>query len=171
MRFGSGDPAEVRFWKHVNRLSDSECWLWTAAVVMNYGHFTCDDRLPSGHKKGVKAHRFSWALANGPIPDGLHILHKCNVQLCVNPKHLYAGTHTDNMADRARAGHAPDLRGERSGMARLTNAQVAEIRKRLGKERSRSIAADYGVAEQTISDIRHGHTWKVDHGLPSGLCM
>ena len=162
MKLGSGQPAEIRFWRHVIRLSDSECWLWTGGVTSGYGQFAGNERLPSGHPRMVKVHRFSWSLVNGPVLDGLHILHRCDVPLCVNPKHLYAGTHTDNMADRARAGHAPDLRGERSGMARLTNVQVAEIRKRLGKERSRSIAADYGVAEQTISDIRHGHTWKQD---------
>ena len=162
MKLGSGQPAEIRFWRHVIRLSDSECWLWTGGVTSNYGQFAGNERLPSGHPRMVKVHRFSWSLANGPIPDGLHILHTCDVPLCVNPKHLYAGTHTDNMADRARAGHAPDLRGERSGMARLTKVQVSEIRKRLGKERSRSIAADYGVAEQTISDIYRKRTWKQD---------
>ena len=167
MRLGSGQPAEVRFWRHVVRLSDSECWLWSGAVTSGYGQFAGNERLPSGHPRMVKAHRFSWSLVNGPIPDGLHILHKCDVQLCVNPKHLYAGTHTDNMADRARAGHAPDLRGERSGMARLTNAQVAEIRARVGKESCRAIGVDYGVAAQTIDDIHRGRTWKVNASRPA----
>ena len=160
MKLGSGDPAEVRFWRHVDRPSESGCWLWTAAVVTNYGHFTGDERLASGHKKAVKAHRFSWELANGPIPRGLFVCHTCDVPLCVNPRHLYVGTQTDNMADRALRGRAPDFSGERSCKAILTRAQVDEIRGRFGTGSGRSVGAEYGVAEQTILDIWTGQTWK-----------
>ena len=86
-----------RFWGFVNKTEG--CWLWVGANNERYGLFSCFGRV-------MKAHRASWHLFVGPIPPGLHVLHKCDNPLCVRPDHLFLGTHVDNMADMARKGRA-----------------------------------------------------------------
>ena len=63
----------------------------------------------------VGAHRVSYEAYHGAVPDGLHVLHKCDVKCCVNPEHLYAGTHKDNMQDMFRRGYRNTARGSRHG--------------------------------------------------------
>ena len=105
-------PAEERFWSKVDNRGPSECWPWMAAVgAHGYGTFH-----PS-KKDQVLAHRFAYELANGAIPEGLHIDHLCRVRYCVNPGHLEAVTPLENssrgltyrllngMDDRCRNGH------------------------------------------------------------------
>lgn len=120
-----------------------------------------------GHRTGRSqrfAHRAAWEDANGVIPDGLHVLHRCDNPGCVNVDHLWLGTHADNMADKAAKGRAPRLRGESSGTAKLTNEQVAAIR--LMRERGsllREISAAFGVHVATISRIARKETWVNDN--------
>lgn len=99
---------EERFWSKVDRRGDDECWEWTASRNhFGYGKF-------SKGNSWVRAHRFSWELANGPIPDGLVIDHLCRNTACVNPAHLEPVTHRENVlrgcgpvARAARATHCP----------------------------------------------------------------
>jgi hypothetical protein len=86
-----------RFWAKVHR-SDG-CWEWTGKRANGYGRFV----TPPGRRMWG-AHRFSWIVANGPIPDGLWVLHHCDNKPCVRPDHLFLGTHTDNMRDAWRKG-------------------------------------------------------------------
>ena len=84
-----------RFLDNVMPEPNSGCWLWMGSQAAHgYG-------MLSVNGKPCRAHRVSWEMYNGPIPDGLHILHKCDNPPCVNPSHLYAGTHKDNMRDRS----------------------------------------------------------------------
>ena len=87
---------EERFWDKVDK--SGECWIWTASVRgPGYGQCTI------GHKKQGYAHRYSYTLAYGPIPDGHEIDHTCHVRLCVNPDHLRAVTRKQNMENVAGA--------------------------------------------------------------------
>lgn len=150
-RFIAGEPPEVRFWRYVEPDPNSGCWLWSGACNSD-GYGTIHIR-----PRSVMAHRYSWALAQGPIPDGLFALHKCDTPACVNPGHLFLGTKGDNARDKVSKGRGHDNSGERHGMAKLTDFQVACIRMRLREGQTQSrIAADYGVAQCTISDIATG---------------
>lgn len=103
----------------------------------------------------IKAHRLSYSLNVGPIPDGLVVMHKCDVRNCINPDHLMVGTNADNTADRnAKERQA---RGESQGRARLTDASVREIRQ--SAEAAKVLAERYGVGETAIQNARTGKRW------------
>jgi hypothetical protein len=117
----------------------------------------------------VRAHRFSYELHFGPITNGLHVCHKCDNRLCVRPDHLFLGTRIDNMQDavaKGRMAHGERLsvirkatcrRGERHGMAKLTDDQVREIKRRLtAGEVQQRIAEAFGVNSAYISMIKTG---------------
>lgn len=94
-------PIAERFWPKVDVRGHEECWEWTASrKERGYGVFS-----RPGHNNGaLKAHRVSWELANGPIPDGLCVLHRCDNPPCVNPAHLFLGTIADNNRDMSLKG-------------------------------------------------------------------
>lgn len=133
----------------------SDCINWVGSIDnQGYGVITRG-------KKKHKAHRVVYEAANGSIPDGLSILHKCDNRSCVNVRHLYAGTHQDNMRDmrernRAKGKHL----GESHGRHKLKESEVIEIKRRLSKgDPMLKIAQDYGVNHMTIKSIKSGRTW------------
>jgi hypothetical protein len=92
-----------RFWANVNKTEG--CWLWAASkMTRGYGQFYPSN---SGHQN-VGAHRYAWQLENGPIPERLLVLHKCDVRDCVNPSHLFLGTNHDNTMDAVKKGRVGD---------------------------------------------------------------
>lgn len=117
-----------RFLRKVIRV-DSGCWLWIGATRPNgYGNVNINGRTTG-------AHRASWALHHGSIPDGMQVLHRCDVRNCVNPAHLFLGSQRDNMQDmitKGRAGHyeksgdANPMHGRRH--SDQTKARIAAIR-------------------------------------------
>lgn len=130
------------------------CWLWTACRnTPGYGSFKFE-----GHM--WRAHRFSYELNVGSIPEGIHVLHKCDVPACVNPDHLFLGTHNDNMADKVkknRQAKGMKNEGEKNGSAKLTPNKVLAIKS--DTRFHRVIAADYGVSSVAISNIKSGKSW------------
>jgi hypothetical protein len=126
--FTSDDVA--RFWAKVTRSDSESCWMWTASGMgggtsRGYGQFTL--RHPDGTPRKqlhLYAHRVSWLLANGPIPEGGHVLHSCDTPRCVNPKHLFLGDQDANMKDAAAKGR---LSVPRPTARKITDAQVAEM--------------------------------------------
>ena len=139
----------TRFKSKFIEKSRSDCWLWTASTLPSeYGQFGVDGKVK-------KAHRVSWELHKGPIPEGLCVCHKCDVPSCVNPNHLFLGTNAENSRDMAKKGRAP--RGERSGHAKVTEDQVRAIR--ADTRLQREIAPDYGLSQATISQIKLRSRW------------
>jgi hypothetical protein len=159
-----GDPmykatAEDRFWSKVDR--SGECWNWTASLRNGYGFFSVDDQ--NGY-----AHRFSFELANGPIPEGMLICHRCDNRRCVRPDHLYAGTVHDNNLDtmtrnaaaRKRILGMRKVRGSEHGNARLTEEMVRSVRASKGIKTDLEAARECGVSETAVNDARNYRTWK-----------
>lgn len=133
---------------------NSGCWLWTKAVSGRKGYGQI-----GGGATQLYAHRLSYLAFKGPIPVGLYVCHKCDVQTCVNPDHLFLGTPKDNARDRDAKGRSGSdkRRGERAYQAKLTEAKVRAI---LADGRSQTlIAREYGVTQGVISRIKHGHIW------------
>jgi hypothetical protein len=146
-----------RFWAKVDRSAGPDgCWEWTAG------------RLPNGYGKiwvdGISdgAHRVSWALAHGPIRDGLFVLHTCDNRPCVNPAHLYLGTQSDNIRDMDRRGRRPDQAGDRNPAAKLTWHDVGAIRRAwaTGRHTQQHLAELWGISQPRISRIVSGQGWR-----------
>jgi hypothetical protein len=134
---------------------NSGCLLWTGGVGSHgYGVFSY------AGQPGLTAHRASWQVCRGPIPTGLHVLHKCDVRSCINPDHLFLGTHADNMADMTAKGYrkARALRGEESNFSKLTGAQVRAIR--ADERPTKIIAASFAVSKSLVHQIRARLIWK-----------
>jgi len=105
-------------------------------------------------------HRLAYAVWRGPVPEGKCVLHRCDNRRCVNPDHLFLGSHKDNNRDRARKGRSAT--GERNGRSKLKAEHVREIR-RLHAKHDLSLCAlarRYGVHSSTIALVLDGETWK-----------
>lgn len=144
-----------RFWDKVEKGSTDECWLWTASTAgKGYGQI----KIP-GTRKQIYAHRLSFLIHKGPIPDGADLRHTCDNPRCVNPKHLITGSRADNLGDMvARDRH---LYGERNNQHRLTEEQVHGVFDLLEKGIPQSaIAKAMGIHQMTVSKIARGERWR-----------
>lgn len=141
----------VRWLQSALRAETDECVFWPFKPTHDgYAVFKLKNRT-------IKAHQFSCEYANGPRPDGLEASHECGKSLCCNPRHLNWKTHAENIADKRKHGTA--LIGERHHQARLTEAQVLEIRSLRGEVSRKALASKYGVGRATIDNIVDRATW------------
>lgn len=162
------DPV-IRFWSHVDRRDVDDCWLWTGGKqTSGYGNFGIE------HSKSVGAHRFSYELAEGEIPAGLSVLHSCDTKLCVNPRHLRAGTQQENLRDMVERGRStagdknpsrlyPErrARGERHGQAKLTVQEVQALRETYneGGWTFKRLSEKFGISPSVARNIVRGKLW------------
>jgi len=152
---GPGDlrgDSSNRFYEKVWPVPESGCWIWVGAWdEKGYG------RVYSAGQTYEYAHRASYRLHLGQAADGLHVCHKCDTPACVNPDHLFLGTHAENMADRSKKNRCSRARTT----SKLSAAQVVRIRELLSEGLLQTeIAAIFGVKQPCIWKIKAGLSWK-----------
>lgn len=153
-------PVDVRFWRNVDRAGDAECWNWKGTSASGaYGTIGLGGRGAGS----TLAHRFSYELHKGPIPDDMLVMHTCDNRACVNPAHLKLGTYSDNTLDAVTKGRWPQsrhgkyVRGADHGNSKLTEEIVRAIRVSLLPDTQ--LARVLGIDRTTVADVRTGRTW------------
>lgn len=171
----AGETELARFWAKVNKAGPvpehapelGRCWEWTGATDgRGYGRLTVASRW-------CTAHRRSFEMANGRIPEGLFVLHRCDNPACIRPGHLRLGTPSENTRDMHAKGRAARLGpvGEQNSHAKLTARQVVSIRERFDRgELIVHLASEHDLAVSAVSRIVNGRAWQHVGGpiRPSG---
>ncbi len=133
---------------------DNGCMIFLGAKARSgHGHI-----FKTNKAKAYGAHRLAWELANGPIPKGMVVCHRCDVPACVNVGHLWLGTHDENMRDKAQKGRAYRMQGIDHPLAKLTPARVQAIR--ADPRPNAQIAMDHGVDRSLVYLVKKGKAWK-----------
>lgn len=150
--------SEQRFLDRCMPEPNSGCWLWVGKQNGVYGLLRFGDRFQM-------AHRVSYRLFCGEIPDGMQVNHRCDFPICVNPDHLWLGSQADNMRDCREKGRMPH--GEERPIHKITAAQADEIYRRiLSGETQKSLAATFGIKKQSVQAIVYGRSWCRVTGVP-----
>lgn len=145
-----------RFWVKVDKRGPDDCWNWKGSKRGGWGDY--GGIRADRHGPQLKAHRVSWELHNGPIPDALWVLHRCDNPKCVNPDHLFLGDHDANMADRKAKGRAG---GVMNGRAKLSDDDVRNIRTAYaaGGVTQCDLARRYGMTQGPVGQIIRRERW------------
>ena len=161
---GKRDSLQNRLWAKIEKREANECWEWKGNKNnKGYGMIRLGGSAPK-----VLAHRVSFEMSKGEIPDGMIIMHSCDNPACCNPDHLSLGTMKLNHKDmvdkgRRKIGWNPDnkpphKRGEEHGFSKLTEKQALEIK--FSIEKTKFLIEKYGLERSTIKRIRSGRSWK-----------
>lgn len=134
------------------RRIEGDCWIYTGAVGGDgYGV------IGVGRERQLRAHRASYREFVGPIPAGMLVCHRCDTPLCINPKHLFLGTPADNTRDMVKKGRRHKTEGAMHPMAKLSDADVAEIKRlRANCGKLNAIASQFGISFQHVSALARG---------------
>ena len=144
----------IRWQQYVMPEPNTGCWLWCGGTSgKGYGTLGVGSMV-DGTRAHAYAHRLSYEFYIGPIPDGLDVLHRCDTPPCVNPAHLFLGTHSDNALDAIAKGKWP--------ATKLTPVDITQIRRRYRFRviTQRMLGAEYGVTRRTIEAVVKG--WRDD---------
>jgi len=145
------EPKYIQRFHDTYTVETSGCWNWQGQIsTSGYGRY----RYPGGSY----AHRFSYTVHIGKIPDGMYVCHSCDNPVCVNPEHLWIGTHNDNMADKKIKNRQNHPHGELNSSAVLTETDVHFIR--AARESAGSLAKRYGVSKHAIWHVKSRRTWQ-----------
>jgi hypothetical protein len=143
-----GLSLQERFELYVSPEPNTGCHLWMGFGVWNgYGCFAVDS-YP------VRAHRLAYEFYRGPVPDGMHVLHTCDVRCCVNPDHLFLGTNADNVDDKVEKDRQSK---NRICYQKITYEQALAIRKEKGTQEA--IGLRYGIGRSQVRRIQVGESW------------
>ncbi len=158
---GFSEETLRKFWNKVDKRASNDCWIWTPCRRPGvYGHLRI---MPDGSLLG--AHCVSWIIHFGRIPNRLHVCHKCDNPPCVNPNHLWLGTHVDNMHDRDMKGRGKvnliAQSGEANHRARFKNRDILKIREYAFRGMKQvEISALLGIEKSYVSKIVLRKIWK-----------
>jgi hypothetical protein len=169
--YGAGLTIEERFWSRVNKDGPvpahhpelGPCWVWTAGKFEDgYGAIHTATERRGAVRRPQYAHRVSWELAYGPVPEGFWVLHHCDNPPCVRPAHLFLGTNLDNMQDMAAKQRG--LNGIKNHNAKLTDEGVRQLRayyKAHGRAEAVRFAKEaFDVGESAAVRAMTGDGWK-----------
>lgn len=154
-----GDKFRERFRSRIQTVDDAtSCWLWQRGLDRHgYGAISLNGKM-------LKAHRVSWELENGDIPDEMCVCHHCDVPACVRPSHLFLGTHADNSADmvtKNRVNRQPRKFGVENGGSKITPESVLQIRAMVASGmKTRDVGALFGICSSQVSNITRRIHWR-----------
>lgn len=140
-------------------IPETGCWVWLGSKGNSgnkqYGHFNYNG-------KSVRAHRAAWLIYNGEIPEGMQVLHSCDIGICVNPDHLRLGTHAENMQEMVERGRHRNGSSERKGYDHWNSVYTAQEHAEMVRMRSegklvRDIAKHFDCSPSYVSKIWHRH--------------
>lgn len=145
----------TRFWCKATWTPNGDCFEWQGyRHPKGYGRFFWRGR-------SRPAHRVAFHLTHNEDPGEMHVLHKCDNPPCVNPQHLYLGTNADNVRDKVERGRVAAMPGEAHPSARLTRAQVAELRRLYAEGVSpRALGGRFGISRRHAARIIARDSWR-----------
>jgi hypothetical protein len=148
---------QTRFWRFVDKHDPDDCWFWTGRLnACGYGCFRASNGMQL-------AHRYMWEQTYGEIPEGMCVCHTCDVPKCCNLKHLFLGTHTDNMQDMLKKERGNQPKGEKNCHAKLTEPEVLAIRA-LHEYSSyftkHKLSELFNIGRTAMRDLLNYKTWK-----------
>ncbi len=141
----------INFWIKVDKRGENECWIWKGNKnYLNYGMIT--DNI---NKKTILVHRLSYEIHYGSIPENMEVCHRCDNPSCVNPIHLFLGTHKDNMKDMSLKGRTRNQDGELNSMCKVPTDIINNIRHdyNLNKITRKELSELYGVSYRNVCRI------------------
>jgi hypothetical protein len=151
-----GATTKEKIWVHIQKECETDCWLWLQSLDRDgYGILSIRD-TNTGKYRPSRAHRESYKVFIGPIPEGMQVAHRCDNRRCVNPEHLFLATHAENIADMCEKRRTAYSCNHRT--AKLNPKKVIDIRN--SKLPYKELALLYSVSKPTIKDVRRKRTWK-----------